>query len=64
MEKKNIHISHAILRAVSIFDPKGKKNKDDFSKNLTKHGFELQLFQENSLNFFKNICFLNCYLDS
>ncbi len=54
MEKKNIHISHAILRAVSIFDPKGKKNKDDFSKNLTKHGFELQLFQENSLNFFKN----------
>ncbi len=54
MEKKNIHISHVILRAVSIFDPKGKKNKDDFSKNLTKHGFELQLFQENSLNFFKN----------
>jgi hypothetical protein len=53
MEKKNIHISHAILRAVSIFDPKGKSEKD-FAKRLELLGFSKQSFHHNSLDFFKN----------
>ena len=53
MEKKNIHISHAILRAASIFDPKGKSEKD-FAERLEVNGFSKQYFQQNSLDFFKN----------
>ena len=53
MKTPELAINHAILRAVSIFDPKGKSEKD-FAERLEEIGFSKQYFQQNSLDFFKN----------
>ena len=53
MKTPELGINHAILRAASIFDPKGKSEKD-FAERLEEIGFSKQYFQQNSLDFFKN----------
>ena len=53
MKTPELVINHAILRASSIFDPKGKSEKD-FAERLEEIGFSKQYFQQNSLDFFKN----------
>jgi len=52
MEKSNIHISHAILRATSIFEPGGRKS--EFISKLKNKGFTNFHFNSESLHFFKN----------
>ncbi len=53
MQTPELVINQAILRAVSIFDPKGKSEKG-FAKRLEVNGFSKQSFHHSSLDFFKN----------
>ena len=53
MKTPELVINHAILRAASIFDPKGESEKY-FAETLEEKGFSKLSFHSNSLDFFKN----------